>query len=314
MIMRSVASMVALLFRTLTRIAFHRQRQSRVVAIKRLSRSMAVCLIVANLAVTTNGAHGAEPFVVYNALTFEGQPDLSVHGLQAIEIAGTVELWPSAADRNEPDLAYLREVYIPQKLERSEASIHVINIEHWATESRYARGTASEILTSISKLSSVLEAFREYAPKMQHGIYAILPVREYSAPTSGNRESLDLWRKDNDRLTPLSEAVDIVFPSLYTFYDDPEAWRIYAITNILVARQYGKPVVPFLWPQFHGSGDKAFQLISARFWKVQLETVYSYADGVVIWGPPARRDPGWDPTAGWWVETLNFLARHQLNR
>src|SRR5690606_26877227 len=100
----------------------------------------------------------------------------------------------------------------------------------------------------------------------------------------------------------LAAAVDIIFPSLYTFYDQPEQWQRYAIGNVAEARQYGKPVYPFIWPQFHDSGAE----IPSTFWRQQLETVYAEADGLVIWSP-ARGRPTWNPSAPWWQATTDFL-------
>ncbi|MDO9084545.1 MAG: hypothetical protein Q7U56_14825, partial [Humidesulfovibrio sp.] len=99
--------------------------------------------------------------------------------------------------------------------------------------------------------------------------------------------------------------VDIIFPSLYTFYDDPAGWKKYAIATIQEAKRYGKPVYPFLWYQYHDSnkllGGKP---IPAAIWRMQLETCLKYADGVVIWGGYKEL---WSEEAAWWQETKTFM-------
>ena len=41
----------------------------------------------------------------------------------------------------------------------------------------------------------------------------------------------------------------MIFPSLYTVYDDQGHWLRFAEANMVEARRYGKPVIPFIWPQ-----------------------------------------------------------------
>jgi hypothetical protein len=74
------------------------------------------------------------------------------------------------------------------------------------------------------------------------------------------------------------------------------------------AKQYGRPVYPFLWPQYH----KSWKPIDRDFWRLQLETVFDNADGMVIW-TPAKGKPRWNPVAPWWEETVDFLKTAGLS-
>ena len=92
------------------------------------------------------------------------------------------------------------------------------------------------------------------------------------------------WKDRNKFFASLANHVDVVFPSLYTFYNDQAGWEQYATANIAEARKYNKPVYAFIWPQYHGSNATiGGQHIAGDYWRKQLETVYQYADGVVIW-------------------------------
>ena len=73
----------------------------------------------------------------------------------------------------------------------------------------------------------------------------MLPIRNYWAPVRGDSAAISDWQAENRRLQRLADAVDIIFPSLYTFYDDPAGWVTYAVANIKEARSYGKPVYAF---------------------------------------------------------------------
>ena len=58
--------------------------------------------------------------------------------------------------------------------------------------------------------------------------------------------------QENDQLRPLAGAVDILFPSLYTFYTDQGGWVRYAYAQIAEARRNanGKPVYVFYGQQY----------------------------------------------------------------
>jgi hypothetical protein len=140
------------------------------------------------------------------------------------------------------------------------------------------------------------------------GYYGTVPTRNYWAPVKKDAGALATWRGDNNRLAPLAQAVDTVYPSLYTFYDDVPGWTTYALANIEEARQYGKPVYPFLWPQYHQSRKP----IAGDFWRLQLDTVFKNADGLVIW-TPARGGAKWNPDTPWWHHTVDFLKSTAAN-
>jgi len=76
--------------------------------------------------------------------------------------------------------------------------------------------------------------------------------------------------------------------------------------SVSEAKRYNKSVYPFIWPYYHDSNTALKgQLISADFWRLQLETLNSLAvDGIVIWG--GYKLP-WDDQAPWWLETLSFI-------
>jgi hypothetical protein len=75
---------------------------------------------------------------------------------------------------------------------------------------------------------------------------------------------------------------------------------------LIEARRYGKPVYPFLWPTYHNSNKKLTgQLVPGDYWRMELELVHQYADGVVLWGGYKEK---WDENAAWWRETQAWLA------
>jgi hypothetical protein len=111
---------------------------------------------------------------------------------------------------------------------------------------------------------------------------------------------------ENDQLRSLAGAVDVFFPSLYTFYPDQAGWKKYAIAQIEEARRYGggKPIYVFLWPQYHESNRiLGGSYLPADYWLLELETAREYADGIVLWSGSSK----WDEDAPWWKVTKEFV-------
>ena len=137
-------------------------------------------------------------------------------------------------------------------------------------------------------------------------------MRDYWTPVENNPAKMRAWAEANDALKGLASHVDVIYPSLYTFYDDPEGWKKFAKANLQEAKRYGKPVYAFLWPMYHDSNKLlSGKPIPADVWRMQLETCLEYADGVVIWGGYKEL---WNEEAGWWKETKAFLARIEAGK
>ena len=173
--------------------------------------------------------------------------------------------------------------------------------------------TAAEVTANINKFKKVIAVFRRDLPNTKIGFYLVMPERNWLAPCGDPRKvatRTSAWHARNLTLQPLADAVDIIFPSLYTFYGDAKSiacWPKYAAANVQEAKIYGKPVWAFLWMKYHSTGE----WIPATFWRTQLETVYGLADGFAIWSMASAGDK-WSYTAPWWVETAAFLKAKGL--
>lgn len=182
----------------------------------------------------------------------------------------------------------------------------VIDIEHWDLFDGSEINKVNE-----KRLIDVIEWMREVREGVNYGHYALIPVREYHRSLKANDSSEKIaWIKENDKLNNLVDSVDTIYPSLYTVRDKPELWKKMAVENLKQARRIsnGKPVHAFLWPQYHeGNKEKRGQYLDKQYWRMQLETVYANADGIVIWGGWDNGPAKWDSDAGWWIATKEFL-------
>ena len=266
---------------------------------------LAVALSIGAIGILEGMPAQATDFVARDATRYAENPNLAPYGLTDIIVAYENSLWPSGADKTYPNLNHIRNVYIP-KIKGKNPDVVIIDIEHYKFR---ATTTAAEWTANINKLKSVISVFRQEMPNVKLGYYLLLPQRNWLAPCGDPRKvarRTAAWQEANQRLQPLADVVDIIVPSLYTFYLDEKAvacWPKYAEANIAQARLYGKPVWAFLWPKLHTDGTV---WLPQALWRTQLETVYAKADGLVIWSK-AKSTDRWSWTAPWWVETADFL-------
>ena len=168
--------------------------------------------------------------------------------------------------------------------------------------------------STVDKLLSVLSWVKSEAPGVPFGIYGTVPVQDYwRAIRDSASTEFQSWQQDNDQLERISDQVDALFPSLYTFYADRKGWVTYAIAQITEAKRKakGKPVYAFLWPQYHESNRLlGLRPLDPDYWELELNTVHQHADGVVIWGGWGNNGPeSWNEEAPWWQVTKRFMKR-----
>lgn len=248
-------------------------------------------------------------FVAYDATRFSENPDLTKYGMTDLIVAYESSIWPAGANKAEPDVNYIAKNYIP-KIRSKNPKLLLIDIETWKFKSSM---TAAETTATINKFKKVIAVFRRDLPNTKIGFYLVMPERNWLAPCgspSKQASRMATWQKQNARLAPLAAAVDVIVPSLYTFYDDAASqacWPKYAAANIKEARTFGKPVIAFLWMKNQQTGAP----LSASFWRKQLDTVYPLADSIAIWSKASGSEK-WSYTAPWWVETSKFLQAQKL--
>ena len=246
-------------------------------------------------------------FIVFDGTTYKNKPDLSIYGIKPINLIYRNALWRERKNINDlPEVTRVRESARGAKASRK---IVIIDIEHWKLS-----GPKSIVIESLSKYMTVLRWFNDATPEVLFGYYGLPPLRDYwRAIKDSNTPEYLSWQAENDSLQPLVDRVNVLLPSLYTFYTDREAWVKYALATIREARRYpgNKPVYVFLWPQYHQSNHfLGLKYLPADYWKLELETVRQYADGVVIWGGwdfDKNAKAQWDDDAPWVQVTKKFM-------
>lgn len=248
----------------------------------------------------------SRPFLVFDGTLFHSKPDLSLHGVQPLKIVYVSEFgdqWYNSTARMHPP----HEEKVKQLARDMSAKegLVAIDIEHWPLT-----GNVNTVQESMRKYQQIARWFHEAAPTLRIGFFGIVPMAAYGWSLKGAESSeYKEWQQINDRLIPLVQEVDVVYPHIYTYYPDQAAWVRFAVENIKEARRYGKPVYVFLWPQYvETAGSYAGKDVPPEYWRLQLETVGKYADGLVIWGGWGKTGPEkWNEQAPWWQVTKQFM-------
>lgn len=242
-------------------------------------------------------------FVFFDGMLYKNKPSLAAYHIRPITILYESRLFVA----NQPPAAAPPEAIVRSLAYELRASPDpvILDIERWPL-----KGDGTTVQSTVAKFLSVLSWGKDEAPSVLFGVYGTVPVPDYwraiRDPASVEYRS---WQQDNDRLEGISSRVDALFPSIYTFYQDRQGWVTYAIAQIAEAKRKakGKPVYAFLMPRYHESNLLlGGSLLAQDYWELELNTVYQYADGVVIWGGWGDT---WNEEAPWWQVTKRFLNR-----
>ncbi|HUO10971.1 MAG TPA: hypothetical protein VM008_21905 [Phycisphaerae bacterium] len=208
-----------------------------------------------------------------------------------------------------------------------------IDIEDSAIDIR--NSSAAVVNSKIQTMVQIVNLLKQAAPGLQVGAYGFpfadyYPLQLYSTAVAyRNGTKMDdpgtaYWagngfadatarftslQRANDTLAPLLSVLDFAAPDLYTHVDlnapgNMQNWQIYAAAAIQEARRVmpGKPVLPFLQPQYTPEmGKLAGTDIPTNYWLQEVKTVWNDADGAIVWGGwNAQGREVWNPSAGWY--------------
>jgi hypothetical protein len=251
-------------------------------------------------------ATSPRPFIVYDATLYTNKPDLRLFGVHPITVWYESQMFMA----NQSSTAMPVEQLVRSLARNWNESFGpvVVDIERWPITD----ADPATIQSTVAKFIQVLSWIRSEAPGLSVGVYGTVPIYDYwraaSAPMGPHFLA---WQADNDRLALITDHVDALYPSIYTFYPDRQAWVAYARAQIAEARRFakGKPVYAFLWPQYHEANPTlASQPVEPDYWALQLATMAQYADGVVLWGGWGKQGPEpWNEDAPWWQITKRFV-------
>jgi hypothetical protein len=238
--------------------------------------------------------------LVFDGTLYSNKPDFSVYGIRPITLVYAAKFgpdWYKQADRL-PDLPA---VQAAAREAQQKGNVAVLDIEHWPL-----KGSPDAVRDSLTKYVTVLDWFRKAAPGLPVGYYGAPPIRDYwRAITDTSSQERQSWTAENDQIRALAGAVDVLYPSLYTFYPDQAGWKKYAIAQIEErGESRRKPVYVF----FGAISDSAV-----------TEALFASDCGCLSWADKricprlssgvdgAVKGPEWDDSAPWWNITKEFM-------
>ena len=273
-----------------------------------LAASVLPCLATAQT--QTSDAPRRNCFPLFDATAYVGKPNLRARGFEPMQAFEPDRWWPAGETHDDLPSPLAAQHWILDI--RDKQGKLVLDLERWWLGGADATAAAE----AMRKYITVIDWLRGAGYAGQIGYYGVIPIwdRARALQPEGSPARLE-WRKENERAQPLADRVDILYPSLYTADEDARSWERFAVANLKEARRLarGKPVYPFLWPQY-APGNKTLELryLSRAQWARELEIVGENADGAVIWGgigqPNSGGPPKWDESADWWQATLAFLS------
>jgi len=262
------------------------------------------------------GQTSSKDFKIFNALLYKNTPDLSKYGFKDIYLF------------YEDDLNYINKTYKEQgrsinktgvansaKKAKLNPDIPVcLDIESWPLDGKYK----SE---SKNKYLSVLKLFKQYNNKSKVGYFGVFPMDSPHADYSFNskiRSSVIMpkWQSTNNYFKDVGRAVDIYYPVFYTRYKDEETWEKIVKEKVAKIREVNKTakIYGFIWPQYY-TNDGQYNFIESDVWKRQLEILYKYCDGAVIWSHykgPGGKNVNFSTQMPWFKTTTEFMRNKNI--
>lgn len=239
-------------------------------------------------------------FKLFDGLSYRARPSLESYGFTPINIIYEDRFFDKGVD-------HARTLPTPQAFQKlgkeyqKNNRLTVLDVEAWL------HLPEGEMLERYIYLTNMFRA--SYGNGLL-GHYGVVPSWGYKAILKGRDSAVyRQWLSRNDRMYPLVDLVDVFCPSLYTYTSTKEDWLSFARETVAECRRLSpsKPIYPFIWPTYHPfAGSFSGTLLDRGYWRLQLETLYEVADGVVIWGGYKKY---WDPIAEWWIETKDFIKQ-----
>lgn len=259
---------------------------------------------------------GASEFRIFNAMLYANMPSIGTRAPVVYESA----FYPNGqqnADETPTDPGIAHAVSDARDQQGApwfaDPALTVIDIERWSVWP-FVEGPDHDV--SIGRYANAAQRFRA-SLGTPICLYAIAPEAGivFANWAITKPEIRAGWTAASDMTQRLLlPHVDALCPQLYAFYGsaDPleEAkqiaeWKGFARETIREARRIGagKPVYPFVWPQFHTGGSFAdYPFVPAHYWRAQLEAIRDEADGLILWGGwnmANNQQMPWDPSAAW---------------
>jgi hypothetical protein len=279
-----------------------------------------VCLILFSILISCKISGQKANFKIYNAMMFQNMPNLSSSGISTINMIYDDSLLVKSISHptnlNERSFNHAKFLNETKKLtDKSDIPV-CLDIESWNLMEPYFKN-------SIKKYKYVLNQFKRSNSNLKVGFYGVFPYADAYLweAFKGNRSKnfMGDWRSTNQNIATIASSVDIIYPSCYTRTKNVDTWKkAFMMQYQQIKKVTSKPIYAFIWPQYYNRYDKSInnKFIDYNTWMAELEYLYKYCDGIVIWSPPfnltTRKKLYWNNNLAWWSATKDFVKKHKI--
>ncbi|MCQ8105926.1 hypothetical protein NP590_17595 [Methylomonas sp. SURF-2] len=241
---------------------------------------------------------------------YKHAPDFSKYGFSKSTIIYEQQIYGAKESRDAINKQNLNRISAIVLTESSEFVI--LDIEHWFKN--WGRKSNRQKMEVINRYSNTLYELRATLPGHKFGYYGVVPAWAHWDVIRSEKQ-LKKWESENVLRKSIIESVDVVYPNLYTYHDNPEEWKVWATLILSKAREIakGREIIPFIWPNYHQSSlkyKKGSRELPPSYWKMQMEFLKNNADGFVIWNGALGSKGNWNDSMPWWVETKDFVRNN----
>lgn len=256
----------------------------------------------------------AKEFVWMIETGYTNTPDFVEMGFSPIEVVYEQDFYSS--HRKIKDRAEINEKYLAKvedRLSNLTKKYVVLDIEQWLVGWEKKDQQSRQVI--VNRYVETISRIKKQVKAKEVGYFRVVPAWINPKKNAKSiQRALDL---ENRLRKPIADEVDIIYPSLYTYHSDPEKWKKWAFRTLNEAKKIapGKKIIPFLMPRFHPSSKRIInheRKIPADYWRMQLDFVFEYADGVVIWDGARGGRGNWKEDAIWWQEVKSAIGRYRL--
>lgn len=262
-------------------------------------------LVICALLLVVVDCHAFEIFIDTG---YKHAPDFSKYGFSKSTIIYEQQIYSPKENRENISQQNLNKV---AAIVLTQSSDYVIlDIEHWFKNWR--KKNNSEKQKIIKRYTNTVDELREALPGHKFGYYGVVPAWAHWNVMSSDIQQRK-WDDENSLRKSVIDSVDVLYPSLYTYHDNPEEWKAWAALTLAKAREManGREVIPFIWPNYHQSSvpyKKGKRELPTSYWRMQMEFVKNNADGFVVWNGALGNKGNWDESMPWWTETKSFMS------
>lgn len=257
----------------------------------------------------------SKKFEVFNALLYRNTPNLESYGYKKINLFYEEDLMNlDKGQKGGNSINYSKIKKAALKSIKNPDIPVCLDVESWQLDD-------SNRFASKKMYLEILRYFKKVNKYSKVGFYGVFPMDSPHADYSFNspiREDVIMpkWHESNNYVKDIGKKMDIYFPVFYTRMKDENTWEKIVIEKVNKIKEVNKnaKIYGFVWPQYY-SDDGYYKFIESNVWKRQLEVVYKYCDGVVIWSHylgENKKTIDFSYEMDWFKETNKFIKEKRI--